>query len=115
MRETTLELMKKTEDDSELFISATESLTCRTVYARIPRSPAEETCRLHRGTKNMNRPDGDGNVLILRDPSISDSCSVESPGPMETIDVFMKKAVRIPVDRNAAEKGTEEGYGTSCC
>ena len=65
--------------------------------------------------KSVTGPNEDGNVLVLRDPFISDAYSVESWGPMETIDDFVKKALaRIPVDRNAADKGQEEGCGTSC-
>jgi hypothetical protein len=115
MRETTLELIKKFEDDSEVFISATEALTYWSVYARVPRSPAEGTHRVHHGIKYVTGPNEDGNVLILRDPFTSDTYSVESRVPMETIVDFVKKALaRIPADRDAAEKGQEEGCGTIC-
>jgi len=115
MRETTLELIKKFGKDTEVLISATEALTYWIIYARVPRSPAEGTHHLHHGIKYVTGPNEDGNVLILRDPFISDAYSVESWGPMETIDDFVKKALaRIPEDGNEAEKGQEEGCGTSC-
>lgn len=115
MCETILELIKKFEDDSEVFISATEALTYWSVYARVPRSPAEGTHRAHHGILYVTGPKEDGNMLILRDPFTSDTYRVECRGSMETIDDFVKKALaRIPVDRNAAEKGQEEGCGTIC-
>ena len=115
MRETTLEQIKKFEDDSGVFISATEALTYWSVYARVLRRPAEGTHPLHHGIKCVTGPDEDSNVLILRDPFITNADSVKSREPMETIVVFVKKAfARIPADRDAAKKGPEEGCGTIC-
>lgn len=115
MCETILELIKKFEDDSGVFISATEALTYWSVYARVLRRPAEGTHPLHHGIKFVTGPDEDGNMLILRDPFITDADSGKSRGPMETTDDFVKTALTcIPAERNAAKKGQEEGCGTIC-
>jgi hypothetical protein len=115
MQEKTLELIKKFEQDYEIYVSATEALTYWVIYARVPRSQEEGTHHLHHGRKYVSGPNEDGNVLVLRDPFVSDAYSVESWGPMETIDDFVRKALaQILVDKNAADKGQEEGCGTSC-
>jgi hypothetical protein len=115
MQEKTLELIKKFEQDNEIYVSATDSQTYWIVYARVTRAGAEGTHSLHHGIKYVSGPGQDGNVLVLKDPFISDLYSVESWGPMETIDDFVKKALaQILTDTVAAEKGQEGGCGTSC-
>ena len=115
MQEKTQELLKKFEEENEISISATEALTYWVVYARVTRSPSAGTSHPHHGIKYVSGPNEDGNVLVLRDPFVSDVYSAESWGPMATIDDFVKKALaRILVDKNAADKGQEEGCGTSC-
>ncbi|MHB8052533.1 MAG: hypothetical protein ACYDEZ_04480 [Methanoregula sp.] len=115
MKETTQELIKKFEQENEIYVSATDALTYWIIYARVTRSPAEGIHHLHHGRKYVSGPNENGNVLVLRDPFVSDSYSVESWGLMETIDDFVKKALaQILVEKDAADKGHEEGCGTSC-
>ena len=115
MREKTQELMKKFEQDNEIYVSATEALTYWVVYARVQQKHEEGPHHMHHGIKYVSGPGQDGNVLVLRDPFISDTYSAESWGPMETIDDFVAKALaRITADRIAAENGREGGCGTSC-
>jgi hypothetical protein len=115
MRETTLELLKKFEVDNEIYVSATETLTYWVVYARIPQIHEEGPHHMHHGIKYVSGPNEDGNVLILRDPFVSDAYSVETWGPMETIDDFVKKALaQILADKSAADKGETGGCGTGC-
>lgn len=91
MQEKTRELLKKFEEDNETYVSATEALTCEGVYARVTRSPSAGTSHPHHGIKYVSGPNEDGNVLVLRDPFVSDAYSAESWGPMTTIDDFVKK------------------------
>lgn len=115
MKETTLELMEKFEHDYEIYVSATEALTYWVVYARVRNVREDRPHHVHHGIKYVSGPNEEGNVLVLRDPFVSDAYSVESWGPMETIDDFVKKALaQIIADKTAAEKGTEEGCGSSC-
>ncbi len=115
MQEKTRELMKKFEQDYEVYVSATDALTYWVIYARIPKSQAEGTHHLHNGVRYVTGPKEDGNVLVMRDPSVSDTYSVESWGPMGTIDDFVKKALaQILVDKEARDKGQEEACGASC-
>lgn len=115
MKEATLELLKKFEKDYEISVSATEALTYWVVYARIQKVHEEGPHHMHHGIKYVSGPHEDGNVLVLRDPAISNAYSAESWGPMATIDDFVKKALaQILVEKTAVEKGQEEGCGTSC-
>lgn len=115
MKETTKELLKKFEQENEVYVSATEALTYWIVYARVPRSNAEGTHSLHHGIKFVSGPAQDGNVLVLRDPFISDAYSAETWGIMESIDDFVEKALaRIREDRIAEETGVAESCGSGC-
>ena len=114
MLEKTRELIKKFEQDHEIYLSATDALTYWVIYARVTRGE-QSTSHPHHGKKFVSGPGQDGNVLVLRDPFVSDIYSVESWGPMETIDDFVKKGLaRILSDKDEADKGQEEGCGTSC-
>lgn len=113
MRETTQELLKKFERDYEVYVDATDALTYWIIHARIPKSHPEGL--QHQGKKYVSGPNQDGNVLILPDPRISDAYLVESWGPMETFDDFVKKALaRILSEKDEADNRQEAGCGTSC-
>lgn len=115
MREKTQELLKKFEQDYEIYVSATEALTFWLVYAKIPRTRKDDLHNIHVGKRYVTGPNEEGNVLIFPDPMISDAYTVESWGKMDTIDDFVKKALaRILSDKGAADAGTGEGCGTSC-
>jgi hypothetical protein len=114
MQEKTRELLRKFEQDNEISVSATEALTYWVVYARIQQVHEEGPHHMHHGIKYVSGPNEEGNVLVMRDPFVSSAYSGESWGPMETLDDFVEKALaRILADK-AAEKGQEEGCGTSC-
>lgn len=115
MKESTKALLKKFEQENEVYVSATEKLTYWLVYARVPKSNAEGVHRLHHGIKYVSGPAQDGNVLVLRDPFISDAYSAETWGPLESIDDFVEKAlVRIREEMTAGESGSAESCGTGC-
>ncbi len=115
MKEATQELIRKFEADNEISVSATEALTYWVVYARVQQVHEEGPHHMHHGIKFVSGPNEEGNVLVMRNPFVSDAYSGESWGPMETIDDFVKKALaRILEDKAAAGKGQEEGCGTSC-
>lgn len=78
MHEKTLELIKKFEQDHEIYLSATDALTYWVIYARITRVE-KETSHPHHGKKFVSGPGQDGNVLVLRDPS-SPTSTAWNPG-----------------------------------
>jgi hypothetical protein len=115
MKETTQELIKKFEQDYEIYIGATDALTYWVIHARVPKSQEEGLHHLHLGKKYVAGPNQDGNVLVIPDPRRSDAYTVESWGQMDTFDDFVKKALaRILSDKDAADQGQEGGCGTSC-
>jgi hypothetical protein len=115
MDEKTEKLIKKFEQDHEVYVSATDKLTYWIIYAKIPKGGAQGTHHLHAGKKYVSGPNEEGNVLILPDPDNSEAYLVESWGEMNTIDDFVKKALsRIVADKEAADTGEGENCGTSC-
>ena len=115
MENETLELLKKFEQDYEIYVSATDKLTYWIIYARIPKGGAEGVHNLHLGKKYVSGPSEEGNVLILPDPDNSENYETESWGEMGTIDDFVKKALpRILADKDEADSGQSERCGTSC-
>jgi hypothetical protein len=116
MEEKTRELLRQFEQDHEISVGATEALTYWVVYARIQQAHEEGPHHMHHGIKYVSGPNEEGNVLVMRNPFVSNAYSGESWGPMKTIDDFVKKALdRILADKGAAEKGQEEGCGTPSC
>ena len=115
MKDSTRELMKKFEQDYEVYLSATEALTYWIVYARQLRTPEGEGSHPHHGIRFVTGPNEEGNVLLFRNPASSDAYSAESWGPMETIDDFVKKALaRILSEKGSGETGAGGECGTSC-
>ncbi|HEX3002028.1 MAG TPA: hypothetical protein VHN82_06635 [Methanoregula sp.] len=115
MKETTKERLKQFEQDHEIYVSATDALTYWVLYARITRESDPETRNYHHGLKFVTGPRQDGNVLVLRDPFISDQYSAEEWGKMETIDDFVEKGLaRILEEKETMAGTTPEGCGTSC-
>ncbi|HVP96098.1 hypothetical protein [Methanoregula sp.] len=114
MEEKTLELMKKFEQDHEVYVSATDKLTYWIIHARIPKGGAQGVHNLHKGRQYVSGPNQDGNVLVIPDPDNSEAYLAESWGTMETIDDFVKKAIpHILADKEAADQ-KEGTCGASC-
>ena len=115
MQKKTQDLLQKFEQDHEIYDSATEALTYWVLYARIQKAHEEGPHHMHHGIKYVSGPNEDGNVLVMRDPFVSDAYSAESWGPMRTVDEFVKKGLaRILEEKEAADKGEEAECGTSC-
>jgi len=115
MKETTKERMKQFEKDHEIYVSATDALTYWVLYARVTRESNPEIHHFHHGLKYVSGPGQDGNVLVLRDPFISDAYSVENWGKMETIDNFVEKGLaRILEEKETMAGMPAGGCGTGC-
>jgi hypothetical protein len=117
MLEKTQQILKKFEEDHEVYVDATDAQYYWIMYARIPKGQAGEggPHHLHQGKKYISGPNQEGNVLVLPDPRVSDAYEVESWGTMESFDDFVKKGLAsILADKNARDQGQKEGCGTSC-
>jgi len=114
LREQTQELVKKFEQDYEIYLDATDALTYWIIHARIPKHKEEGLHHLHIGKKYVSGPNQDGYVLIMPDAERSDAYLVESWGKMESVDDFVKKALsRILSEKDAIDPGQESCCGTS--
>ncbi len=114
MKDATKERMKQFEQDHEIYVSATDALTYWVLYARITRESDPETRNFHHGLKFVSGPRQDGNVLVLRDPFISDAYSAEEWGPMETIDDFVEKGLARILEEKEAGGSLAAGECGSC-
>lgn len=115
MWEKTQELVKKFEEDYEIYVDAKDALTYWIIYARPRKNDETGMHNLHMGKKFITGPGQDGNVLVLPDPQISDQYVVESWGKMDSFDDFVKKGLaRILSEKNAPDQRLEQGCGSSC-
>ncbi|MEI8331388.1 MAG: hypothetical protein WCF90_07040 [Methanomicrobiales archaeon] len=78
MKEQTQALVKKFEQDYEIYINTTDALTNWIFHARVPKGPEERLHHTHLGKKYVSGPTLEGNVLIISDPDRSDAYTVES-------------------------------------
>ncbi|MFA4850242.1 MAG: hypothetical protein WC626_11005 [Methanoregula sp.] len=114
MREQTQELVKKFEQDYEIYLDVTDALTYWIIHARIPKLRVEGFHHLHIGKKYVSGPNQEGIVLIIPDADRFDDYLVESWGKMESVDDFVKKALsRILPEKDAIDPEPEGCCGTS--
>jgi hypothetical protein len=106
MQEKTEELIKKFEQDYEINVGVTETLTSWSVFAQMQEKPGTGFHTRHKGKRYVTGPSANGKVQIFSDPRNSDAYTVESWGMMELCDDFVEKALaHILADRNAADNG----------
>lgn len=114
MQEQTREILKKFEQDHEVYIDAQNLESYWVINARIPKK-TESMHHTHQGRKYVTTRNEGGSVLILPNPEISNAYFVENWGEMDTFEEFVDKTLaRILEEMNAAEQGEAEGCGTGC-
>jgi len=105
------ELLKKFEQDHEIYVSAQDAQTFWMVNARIPKKQESH----HRLRKYVSGPNEKGNVLIFPDHERSDAYVTENWGTMETFEDFVDKALAsILADKEESDLNLKEGCGASC-
>jgi len=115
MLEKTQQLLKKFEQEHEVYVDATDAQYYWIIHARVPKGHEEGLHHLHLDKKYISGPTQEGSVLIMPDPRISDAYQVESWGKLESFDDFVKKGLAsILADKDARDQGQEEGCGSSC-
>jgi len=113
MTETIQELLKKFEQEHEVYIDAQDAKSYWMVNARLPKKQ-ESLHNLHKARKYISSRNEEGSVLVLPNPAISDSYSIESWGTMNTFEDFVKKALdRILEDLAESDRGGE-GCESGC-
>jgi hypothetical protein len=107
----TQDLLKKFEQDHEIYVSVQDAQTFWMVNARIPKNQESH----HRSRKYISGPNEKGNVLIFPDHERTDAYITESWGTLETFEDFVDKALAaILRDMEESDQKLKEGCGTSC-
>jgi len=115
MEDKTQKLLKKFEQENEIYVGVSDKLTFWIIEARIKKTAEKGTHHLHFGRKYISGPTMEGNVLVLPDPENSDSAFAESWGPMGTVDDFVAQALpRIRSDQEEEAQDAGAGCGTGC-
>ena len=105
------ELLKKFEQDHEIYVSAQDAQTFWMVNARISKKQESH----HRSRKYVSGPNEQGNILIFPDHERSDAYVTENWGTMETFGDFVDKALAsILADKEESDLNLKEGCGASC-
>jgi hypothetical protein len=106
--ETMEELLKKFEQEHEVYVDAQDAKSYWMVNARLPKKQ-ESLHNLHRARKYVTSRNKEGIVLVLPNPAISDSYSLETWGTMDTFRDFVEKALaRILEDLAGSDLGGGE-------
>ncbi|MDD1694573.1 MAG: hypothetical protein LUQ71_07595 [Methanoregula sp.] len=114
MREAISELLKKFEQEHEIYVDAQDLESYWVINARVPKR-TETLHNAHRGRKYITTRNEGGSVLIVPNPQVSDAYFVENWGVMDTFEDFVDTALaRILDSLNAAEQGEAEGCSTGC-
>jgi hypothetical protein len=105
------DLLKKFEQDHEIYVSAQDAQTFWMVNARIPKKQESH----HQSRKYVSGPNENGNVLIFPDHQRSDAYVTENWGTLKTFDDFVRKALdSILADKEESDLKQKEGCGASC-
>jgi hypothetical protein len=107
----TQDLLKKFEQDYEIYVDAHDEKSYWVVTARIPHKQDSH----HRSRRYISGRNEEGNVLIFIDPDLRDTYSIENWGTMETFEDFVDKTLAaILADMEESDQKLQEGCGTSC-
>jgi hypothetical protein len=92
MFEKTEELLKKFEQENEIYVEARDQKSYWEVTAKMPKK-IDGLHRLHRTKKYVSGREQEGNVLIIQNPEVYESYTVEQWGTMNTFDDFVRKTL----------------------
>ena len=105
------ELLKKFEQDHEIYVSAQDAQTFWMVNGRIPKKEESH----HRLKKYVSGPNEKGNVLIFPDHERSDDYITENWGTIKDFEDFVEKVLAsILTDKEESDLNLKEGCGASC-
>jgi len=114
MKKETVNLLKKFEQDHEVYVAADDSKFYWVVTARIPKTD-ETLHHTHRGKAYVSGLNQEGNVLIFPDPDLPENYTLESWGKLNSFEEFVDKALeRILDEKEEYKQGLAEGCGTQC-
>jgi hypothetical protein len=105
MKKETEELLKKFEQEHEIYVSAQDAQTFWVVNARIPKKQGSH----HYSRKFVSGPNEKGNVIIFQNYESSDAYAAENWGTIATFEDFLNRALtRILEQKTKSELGEGE-------
>lgn len=114
MKAETIDLLKKFEQEHEIYVSADDTKFYWIVTARIPGND-ETFHHVHQGKTYVSGQNQDGNVLIFPDPDLPERYTLESWGKLNSFEEFVDKTLEsILAEKEEHAKGLAEGCGTQC-
>jgi hypothetical protein len=88
----TEDLLKKFEQEYEVYIDARDQKVYWMITAKMPKK-TDDLHNLHREKQYISGRDQGGTVLIIQNPQVYENYTIEQWGPMDTFDDFVSKAI----------------------
>jgi hypothetical protein len=104
------ELLKKFEQDHEIYVSAQDAQTVWVVNARIPKGQGSH----HYSRKYVSGPNEQGNVIIFQNYEISDAYIAENWGTIASYEEFLNRAL-TSILKQKTESDMGEGEECKTC
>lgn len=92
MYKKTEDLLKKFEQEHEIYVEARDQKSYWEVTAKMPKK-IDDLHRLHRTKQYVTGREQDGNVLIIQNPEVYQSYTVEQWGKFDTFDDFVSRVL----------------------
>ena len=108
------EMLKKFEAEHEVYVDAQNAKSYWMVNARFPQEQ-DSLHTIHRPIKYISSRNDEGTVLVLTNPEMSESYSIENWGTMDKFEDFVRKALdQILEYKDQTTQANKEGCGTGC-
>jgi hypothetical protein len=109
------DVLKKFEQDHEIYVDAQDTKAYWVVTARIPKADQSGIHNLHQGIRFITASYGDGNVLVMNDPERAGNFFIETWKKSENFEDFVKTALgRILEEKDGINKGSGGECGSGC-
>jgi len=92
MYKKTEDLLKLFEKEHEVYVEARDQKSYWEVTAKMPKK-IDSLHRLHRTKQYISGRDQEGNVLVIQNPEVYESYSIEQWEPMNTFDDFVGRVL----------------------
>lgn len=92
MYKKTEDLLKKFEQEHEIYVEARDQKSYWEVTAKMPKK-IDDLHRLHRTKRYITGREQDGNVLIIQNPEVYETYTIEQWGTLSTFDDFVGRVL----------------------
>jgi len=93
----TEDMLKRFEQDHEIYVEARDQKSYWEVTAKMPKK-IDSLHRLHRTKQYITGREQEGNVLIIQNPEVYESYTVEQWGEFKTFDDFVGRVLEALQD-----------------